>query len=259
MKDEKPRVQRLETQAGDAAYNMALDEALLEEAIAGRRPAALRFYSWNPSAVTIGYAQDAALETDPEACRAAGVPVVRRITGGGAVFHNRELTYCVVIPVSAVPGSIGDSYSLICGAIASGLGFLKKGFEFSPVNDIIYRSKKVSGSAQVRRGGWLLQHGTVLLDADLERMFSFLRVPEDKLRRHGLESARQRVGCLREVMGREVAFEEAADAVRRGLETVFDIGGPPVEIEQHTAALARELECRYRSEAWNFHRERNVG
>jgi lipoate---protein ligase len=248
------RLQLLETREASASWNMALDEALLDAAAAGAQPPCLRFYSWRPPAVTLGWSLDAAAEADIEACRAAGVPVVRRITGGGAVFHENELTYGIVLPVSAVAGPIEESYGLICGAIASGLNFLKKGFEFTPVNDIIYRSKKVSGSAQVRRSGWLLQHGTILLEPDAEKMFSLLRVPEGKYRKHGLGAARQRTGGLSGALGRKIGFDEAADAALRGLRTVFDTGADPQPIPWGIEEAARALEPKYRSDEWNLFR-----
>jgi lipoate---protein ligase len=254
---DKIRLQLFETQAGEPAWNMALDEAILEEAAAGRLRPALRFYTWTPPAVTLGFSQDAAIETDLEACRAAGVTVVRRITGGGAVFHENEITYSIVIPTAAAPGAIVESYKLICGAVAAGLNFLKNGFEFSPINDIIYHEKKVSGSAQVRRGGQLLQHGTVLLEPDIERMFTLLRVPEDKFRKHGLERARMRVGGLGEAVGRRVSPDETADAIVKGLGRVFGMDTAPSPIPANVIETARRLEPRYRSDAWNMRREKN--
>lgn len=233
---------------------MALDEALLDAAAAGSQKPCLRFYSWRPPAITIGYSQDAAAETDLIACREAGVPVVRRITGGGAVFHDNELTYSIILPLGAAPGPIEDSYGLICGAIAAGLDFLKKGFEFIPVNDIIYQSKKLSGSAQVRRGGWLLQHGTVILGLDPDRMFSLLCVPEGKFRKHGLETARQRTGSLAEVLGRPVSFGEVETAVLRGIGTIFEIESGPRPFPPKVLDSARRLEAKYRSDDWNLHR-----
>lgn len=250
----KTTVRLFETQAARAAWNMALDEALLDAAAAGSQSPCLRFYSWRPPAITIGYSQDAAAETDLIACREAGVPVVRRITGGGAVFHDNELTYSMILPLGAAPGPIEDSYGLICSAIAAGLDFLKKGFEFIPVNDIIYQSKKLSGSAQVRRGGWLLQHGTVILGLYPDRMFSLLRVPEGKFRKHGLETARQRTGSLAEVLGCPVSFEEAATAVLRGIGTIFEIESGPRPFPPDVLDSARRLEAKYRSDDWNLHR-----
>jgi lipoate-protein ligase A len=252
----KTIIQLLAAQAGEPAWNMALDEALLEEAAAGRAAPCARFYTWSPAAVTIGYSQDAAVETDAAACRAAGAPVIRRITGGGAVFHENEITYSMVIPAAAAPGTVEASYRLICGAIAAGLDFLKNGFEFSPVNDIIYRGKKVSGSAQVRRGGMLLQHGTILLNPDKDRMFGLLRAPESKFKKHGHAGASERVGGLEEAAGRAVSAEEAAEAALKGLRGVFEITPEPAEILPDILEAARRLLPRYLSDDWNLRRKK---
>ncbi|MFA6448196.1 MAG: biotin/lipoate A/B protein ligase family protein [bacterium] len=259
MKNEsaKIRLELFETLSGEPAWNMALDEAILNEAAAGRQRPALRFYTWTPPAVTLGYSQDAGKETDLEACRNAGIQVVRRITGGGAVFHENEITYSLVIPAAAAPGAIENSYRLICGAIAAGLDFLRNGFEFSPVNDIIYHGRKVSGSAQLRRGGMILQHGTVLLDPDIERMFTLLRVPENKFRKHGLESARDRVGGVSEAIGRRIGPEEAAETILKGMNAVFDIDGFESPVPESLIETALKLEPLYLSDDWNLRRAKN--
>ncbi len=244
------------TRADEPAWNMALDEALLDEAAADRAAPFVRFYTWTPPAITVGFSQDPSVETDTEACHAAGVPVIRRITGGGAVFHENELTYSMVLPASSAPGPLEASYKLICGAIATGLNFLKNGFEFSPVNDIIYHGKKVSGSAQVRRGGMLLQHGTILLDPDAERMFKLLKVPEGKFRKHGHVSARERVGGLREALGRKVTAEETEEAVLKGLRGAFGIDSKPSEFPDGVIEAAKRIRPQYESESWNMRREK---
>ncbi|HOO55512.1 MAG TPA: biotin/lipoate A/B protein ligase family protein [bacterium] len=247
----------IETQTGAPSWNMALDEALLEEAVAGRQGPVLRFYRWEPSAVTLGYSQDAEREVDVAAAAAAGVGVVRRITGGGAVFHENEITYSIILPVTAVPGTIEDSYRRICGAMVRGLNFFRRGFVFSPVNDIIFDGKKVSGSAQARRGGWLLQHGTVLLDTDFDRMFGILRVPEGKFRKHGLESARSRVTCMKRVLGRELGFEEARRALCDGFDEDFGISGTERGVPENAKKVADKLVFRYDSDDWNFKRKKS--
>jgi lipoate-protein ligase A len=136
------------------------------------------------------------------------------------------------------------------------LDFLQNGFEFSPVNDIIYRGKKVSGSAQVRRGGMLLQHGTVLLEPDMDRMFSLLRVPEGKFRKHGLEKARARVGGVSDAIGGHVSAAEAADVIAKGLGAVFGLDAEPSPIPANVIEAALRIEPRYRSEKWNLRREK---
>jgi lipoate---protein ligase len=178
--------------AHTAANNMARDEAMLERHIIPT----LRLYSWSPAAVSIGYFQSLTLEVDVEECRRQKVDVVRRITGGGAVFHEHELTYSIVVPESMVPKDIIRSYETICGAVVKGLRSLSIDARFSPINDIVVYGKKVSGSAQTRRNGFVLQHGTIILDVDVEQMFSLLQVPDEKMKGKAITDARERVMSL---------------------------------------------------------------
>jgi lipoate-protein ligase A len=105
------------TEDNSAFKNMAMDRAVLVENSNGNVPPTVRFYTWKPSAISIGYFQSLQDEVDLEKCNMIGVDCVRRITGGGAVFHENELTYSIVIPEShsQIPKNILDSYGRICG------------------------------------------------------------------------------------------------------------------------------------------------
>jgi len=179
----------------DAATNMAIDEAVAEAVAARDCAPTIRFYRWNPSAVSIGYFQSIFDEVNSGACAAAEIDIVRRRTGGGAVYHdfNGEITYSVIAPEALFPRGIIDSYKIICGWIIDALALLDIHAEFKPINDIVIGNtafdeagkslagKKVSGNAQTRRNGVLLQHGTVLFDVDVRKMFSFLKVGDEKI------------------------------------------------------------------------------
>ncbi|MBI1973841.1 lipoate--protein ligase family protein [Candidatus Micrarchaeota archaeon] len=186
------RVIPLETHG--AFENMALDEACSESVAAGGPPT-IRFYRWQPSAVSIGFFQSLKDEVNEEACMQAGVDVVRRRTGGGAVYHDDggEVTYSVIAPSSLLPSGLTESYREICGWIVRGLDRLGIRAEFKPINDIIAGGKKISGTAQTRRSGIIWQHGTILHDLDVRRMFSFLRVGADKISDKAIASVEERV------------------------------------------------------------------
>jgi lipoate---protein ligase len=223
------------------ALNMGVDEALLRLVAELSSPPTLRLYSWSPPCVTVGYFQSLEDEVDLEACRAAGVDAVRRLTGGGAVFHETEVTYSIVIPRGheLAPDEIVESYRRICAGLVAGLGLLGIDAGFAPINDIVAGGKKLSGNAQTRRGGAVLQHGTVLLALDVERMFSLLKVPAEKLKGRLAEDVKARVTSLGELLGREVGFAEAAAALKRGFASAWG-----AELEESPLTEAEEAEAR---------------
>lgn len=242
----------LDTGENNAAMNMAIDEAIL----LGGAPT-LRFYLWRPPAITIGYFQGIEQEVDLGNCRKLGVDVVRRITGGGAVYHDAELTYSLLAPQRAgFSRDIKESYRQTCRFIVDGLKELGLGAEFHPINDILVNGRKISGNAQTRRNRMILQHGTVLLDADTRRMFSLLKVPSEKMRDKLVRDAKDRVTSVRREAGGNIGFHEVRDALIsafvRGTES-FALS--PGELTASELKTARSLAGRkYSTRKWNFMR-----
>ena len=225
-------------------YNMGLDQALLEAVAAGFSPPTLRFYGWTPAAVSLGYFQRLEDEVDIQACRLRNVDILRRLSGGGAVFHHAELTYSIILPAAhpLAGKSVQDSYGILCAGITRGLGLLGVDAVFAPINDILVGGRKVSGNAQTRRMGGVLQHGTVLLDIDLDLMFELLKVPLIKVSRdETIRDVKERVTSLKALLGRNVSFEEAATALARGfrealsLDMLEDTSPLPSEAEERRA------------------------
>jgi lipoate-protein ligase A len=203
---------------------MGLDEAIMESVAAGTSPPVLRFYGWQPKAVSVGYFQGLREEVDLEACGRYGVDVVRRITGGGAVFHQQELTYSIILgrghPLAGE--GIQDSYRILCAAIVRGLAVLGLNSCFEPINDIICGGRKISGNAQTRRMGVVLQHGTIILDLDLDLMFSLLKVPREKLKGRIIREVKERVTSLKE-QGVGSDFGEVQAAMIRGFREALSL------------------------------------
>lgn len=246
----------LETGFAPAAFNMGLDEAILESVSSREKPPTLRFYGWNPRAISIGYFQGAREEVDVEACRSLGVDLVRRITGGGAVFHDREVTYSIIIPEGhrLAPPSIADSYSILCSGIIAGLALLGIEASFAPINDIAAGGRKISGNAQTRKKGCLLQHGTIILKADVDTMFSLLRIPAEKSRGKLILDAKARIASVWSLTG-SADFNIASEALKKGFAQALSISLvpdslSPVETER-AAALARE---KFSRDEWTFRR-----
>ncbi|MBS3109647.1 lipoate--protein ligase family protein [Candidatus Woesearchaeota archaeon] len=243
----------LRLQANDAFINMALDEAISKSVAESKSVPTIRFYTWEPSAVSIGFFQGIHEEVNLNKCRELGVDVVRRRTGGGAVYHDSsgEITYSVIAPEKMMPKGITESYHLICGWIVKSLDLLGIKSEFKPINDIITDFKKISGNAQTRRDGILLQHGTILYDLDVEKMFSMLKVGQEKISDKMIADVKQRVTSV--LQQKNIPIEELYDALVHGFGDGkdFDFAGLTEEEMIQASLLA---ESRYKTEEWNFMR-----
>jgi lipoate-protein ligase A len=240
----------------DCYYNMGLDEALLESVATGADPV-LRFYGWNPPAVSIGYFQGLNEEVDVEACKRQGFDIVRRISGGGAVLHKSELTYSIIMkkdhPLAG--DDLGKSYRTLCAGIIEGLKALGVESVFSGINDILVNGKKVSGNAQTRRLGCILQHGTVLLDNDIETMFEVLKVPAEKLKGKLIEEVKERVTNLRTILGNAVPFDEAIEAFAAGFAKAMGLDYKAAEPGASEERRARELAAeKFSTHDWLYKR-----
>ncbi len=247
----------LQTGLNTAFSNMAVDRAILVENSEGKVPPTVRFYGWIPPAISIGYFQSVAEEIDVNACEKLGVDYVRRMTGGGAVFHEKELTYSIVIPEShpEIPKNIMKSYGRICGAVMKGLQHLGIKSEYAPINDIVTGGRKISGNAQTRKLETVLQHGTVLMDVDVDKMFSLLKVPNEKIKDKLIADVKQRVTSIKHLLGNEVSFKEVAEAMKIGFEEEFRVELIEGKLSKEELALAKkfEKEC-FSTTHWNNRR-----
>ena len=247
----------LKTNFSTAFTNMAVDRAVLVASSEGKVSPTVRFYGWEPSAISIGYFQSLEEEVDLDTCRKLGVDYVRRITGGGAVFHEEELTYSIVIPEThpQIPKNILKSYGRICGAVMKGLDNLGIESRYVPINDIITGGKKISGNAQTRKAKIVLQHGTVLTDVDVDKMFSVLKVPNEKIKDKLIADVKQRVTSIKHVLGKEIRFEDVSKAMKIGFEEEFnvDLIEEPLSEEEKELTRKFEKEC-FSARDWNHRR-----
>ena len=278
---------------GRGAYNMALDEALLDVCVAavecGEMPApTLRFYGWSPGCVSLGYTQDARRVLNFDALAAAGYEWLRRPTGGRAVLHTAEVTYSIVAPIAdkQVGGSVLDAYRAISNALVAGLDALGVAAHLAPVHaraalrdagavcfdapsayEVVVgdanSSRKLIGSAQVRRGGCLLQQGSILLDVDADEIYRYVTPPA---RQDPAEAASHLAARLTAINPERAAaglppvpFIPAALTLVAAFAHHFDttlVGAVPTAAE---AARAAELErIKYADDAWNFARQRPI-
>jgi len=247
--------------AHNAFVNMAIDEAVLRARIEGLAPNTLRLYRWSPSAVSVGRFQKVESEVQVENCQKLGVDVVRRITGGGTVYHDaeREVTYSVV----ATKKDLGtEDITVIYGKIYSGLAeaarILGVSADFSRGDarncpNLTVKGRKISGSAQAHRKGVVLQHGTLLVDVDLEAMFTLLRVPWARTCLEVADVARNKITSMRKELDRSVSTDEVAETLAQGFEKALDIKLTNGELTPHEHAMAESL-CRqkYATAQWNL-------
>ncbi|MEK6867630.1 MAG: biotin/lipoate A/B protein ligase family protein [Nanoarchaeota archaeon] len=250
----KQKIRLLLTDHNKGSWNMAVDEAVLEAVAAEKQLPTLRLYGWSPSAVTIGYFQSLHEEVDVRICQQKNVDVIRRITGGGAVFHDKEITYSFIIPEDhgLIVKDILQSYKQISEGVIEGLKEFGLTTTFVPINDLIIGQKKVSGNAQTRKQKTILQHGTVLLDVDIRTMFSLLKVSDEKIRDKLITTVEERVTSLKQQLGKEVSFGDAQNALVKGFATALDaeflISILSSEEQQRAEIIERE---KYTAEHWN--------
>lgn len=232
--------------------NMAADESIASHIASGAAPPTIRFYTWKPGAVTLGYFQRLHDEVDIDTCANLGIDVVRRRTGGGAVYHDEhnEITYSVIAPETAFSRDIRASYREICGWIIDGLASLDIEATFRPINDIIVGDRKISGSAQTRRQGVLTQHGTVLYGLDRETMFSALRPSIIKLSDKPAGSFSDSVTCAQEHGCHSI--EELYNALLQGFTAGKEWSYGSLNSSEQAAADG--LVSKYQSSEWNSSR-----
>lgn len=219
--------------------HMALDQVLAEEVAAGRRGPTLRLWEWARPAVIIGSFQSLRNEVDAEGAREAGVEVVRRVTGGGAMFvePGNTVTYSLYAPASLVAGmSFADSYAFLDDWVLGVLRDLGLNVWYEPLNDIASDGGKIGGAAQKRiadRGsseepgaGAVLHHVTMSYSIDVAKMAQVLRVGKEKLSDKGTQSADKRVDPLRRQSG--LAREVIIDRLVAGFRSRFGLVDGPV-------------------------------
>ena len=240
------KIRILETGFNPGPWNMALDEVLLNRCNDGNEPI-LRLYGWYPPCVSIGYFQSIHGEVNLDRCRDLGVDVVRRMTGGGAVLHEFEITYSFI--TKKFPLNMLNSYKLICEPVTDCINKLGFKAEYVPLNDIMVENKKVSGNAQTRKNKTLLQHGTVLLNVDFDKMFSVLKVPQEKLKDKMISDAKLRVNGLNRT------FEEVASQLKNSFSEKFSAQTTEDEItEIEKEDCKKKIAQKYSSDKWNHRR-----
>ncbi|MCY7768321.1 lipoate--protein ligase family protein [Bacillus haynesii] len=264
----------------DPAFNMALDEALLYWHSENKIPPTIRFYGWNPPTLSVGYFQNIEKEINLDAVKKHGLGFVRRPTGGRGVLHDQELTYSVIVSEEhpEMPKTVTEAYRVISEGILEGfreLGLdayfaiprtekekqsLKNPrssvcFDAPSWYELVVEGRKVAGSAQTRQKGVILQHGSILLDLDEDKLFDLFIYKNDRLRERMQRNFKQKAVAINELTKDKVTIEEASEAFKKGFETGLNIHLEPYELtEEETEFVADLAKTKYAADEWNYRR-----
>jgi lipoate-protein ligase A len=262
-----------------AADNMAVDEAILRAHAAGQVPPTIRFYGWRPAAVSLGFFQKAAAEIDLDECQRQGVDVVRRLTGGRAVLHDHELTYSIIVSEEhpLIPATITASYCFFCQGLLAGLRTLGIDVQMSipqaaygqtrrrhasaacfdaPSHyEVTVNGRKLVGSAQVRKDGVILQHGSLLLDFNPRQVASLLRLPTAGIRDAMAGMLANRAIAANEAANRPIHWEEAYEALVSSFGPALGVDLELGNLSEAEQAAAHELAAnKYTQDNWTLRR-----
>ncbi len=268
----------IDYQIKDAFDNMAVDEAIFRETVKHNKTPTLRFYGWRPYAVSIGYFQELQNEINYDACRRSGVDVVRRLTGGKAVYHSNELTYSLAAANSETrfPDSISGAYEKISRCIARGLSLLGIVADLAPSargaaikepdlasccfstpsgNELLADGRKICGSAQTRTRGGFLQHGALLMTFDPAATASLILTTHSSTQS---EKLRRSVASVNELISAPVDAPILCTALKNGFEEELGIELIPGFLTPAEKELSEQLVKTYKSDAWNWERRKEA-
>lgn len=268
----------LNYQPYSAFENMAIDEAIFRETIKNKKPPTLRFFGWRPAAISIGYFQELKNEINFNRYRLSGVDIVRRMTGGKAVYHRDEVTYSLTAGNSEklFPETIIGTYEIISLCLARGLSELginahlaKAGsgasgkkpdmtsccFSAPSGNELLVAGRKICGSAQMRTHGGFLQHGSLLMTFDPVETATLILMSQAP---DPIEKLRCSVTAVNEVIPVPVSAETLCSVLQKGFIDELGISlseGPLTPAEK---ALSGQLVKKYESDAWNWERKKEA-
>ncbi|MDQ0337672.1 lipoate-protein ligase A [Caldalkalibacillus uzonensis] len=270
----------LDTPGLDPATNMALDEAVLLLHGEGKVPPTIRFYTWQPPTLSIGYFQKVEKEINMEAVRQHGLGFVRRITGGRAVLHDQELTYSVVVKEShpLIPSSVTEAYRVLSTGLL--LGFKRLGlnayfatpqteeeknelrhprssvcFDSPSWYELVVEGRKVAGSAQTRQKGVVLQHGSILLDVDVDLLFEVFNFANERVKERLKQQFLHKAVAINQLRTDPASMEEVKEAFKAGFTEALNIRLEEDGLSREEEKLAHTLiRDKYGQDEWNFRR-----
>ncbi|MHB7919416.1 lipoate--protein ligase family protein [Staphylococcus hominis] len=267
----------INTGSHDPYFNMAMDEALLNFVSRGEIDPVVRFYTWDPATLSVGYFQRLKKEIDIDKVKEKGFGLVRRQTGGRGVLHDKELTYSVIVPESHpnMPSTITEAYRVISEGLLEGfklLGFdayfaiprskeerekLKQPrsavcFDAPSWYELVVEGRKIAGSAQTRQKGVILQHGSLLQDVDVDELFDMFIFKNDRLKEKMKKAFVDKAVAINDISDRHISIEEMEKAFEEGFKKGLNIEFKPLSLTENQLAEVKVLEEKYRSEEWLY-------
>jgi len=238
-----------------AYKNVAFDEVLLEADDENKNKTTLRFLRFSPSAVLIGSNQSIAREIRIDFCKKNKIDINRRLTGGGAIFFDKTQIGWEVFgnrnnPI--FPYSIVSLYKKLSNCVVLGLNRLGVNAQFRPRNDIEVSGRKISGTGGTELDGRFLFQGTLLVDFDVEIMMRALRIPIEKLKKREIESAKERVTCLRDILGYVPSYQILKDTIITGFREGLNIELKEESITKQEIERYNMKLIKFSSEKWTY-------
>jgi len=242
----------------DPFMNMSVEEAIPRSVGEGEAPNTVRFWH-NSNTIVLGCFQSADLEVNYDACKETGTQVVRRFTGGGAVYHDAgNLNYAISLKKGhpLVPDNdLQLVFQRLSEGTVEGLRSLGVRAEFQPINDIQVDGRKVSGAAGSVRWGTVFHHGCILVASDLAILGRVLNVPGVKLADRHVASVQKRVTTVRDELQKDLTTRDVRDAIVRGIERSYNVRLVEGQLSSSELSLAKELyDSKYNTSQWNLER-----
>ncbi len=234
---------------------MAVHGAMFISRVEQKSPNTLYLERYNSKSVFLGYHQCAEAELNLDYCKQNDIKVVRRSTGGGAGYMDpKQLNYEITVDRKEydIPADFVGSYGRIMDGFIEALKYLELEAEFKPINDLIVNGGKISGGCMARKDTIILQHGSLLVDFDLNTAFKVLNVPRVKYESKGVKSAKSRVTSINRELGYEVDLDELKAVIKKGFEKSFGIEFEDSGLTKYEEELVRELLPKYRSEEFIY-------
>jgi lipoate-protein ligase A len=239
----------------ESVFTVAADEAIAHARSQGLVPNTLHFYRRKGPTVSLGYFQKVGNATNYDFCKQNEICIVRRLTGGSAIYTDSgHLIYGLIVDEPTLPIDRNRAFERVCSAIVTALGTLGVEASFKPINDVLVGGRKISGSAQMRRWGVVLQHGTLIMQNNSELMAGALKMDMEKVNDRGLSKTTY-VTSLDEVLGKTTDVEIVKSALVKGFETVFEVNLKSSQLTDFEVERIKNLiENKYGRDDWNIKR-----